>query len=105
MELRADFARREVVRPDSEALWLSPMAGTERYVLDRIGEEVTRETAIVRHAALALLDRGAASAIAVDASTAYVGAAREEADRRGRTDAIREADLRDRFRRPALVKH
>jgi SAM-dependent methyltransferase len=38
---------------------------------------------------LALLDRGAASAIAVDASTAYVGAAREEADRRGRTDAIR----------------
>jgi len=51
MELRADFARREVVRPDSEALWLSPMAGTERYVLDRIGEEVTRETAIVRHAA------------------------------------------------------
>jgi SAM-dependent methyltransferase len=37
---------------------------------------------------LALLDRGAASAIAVDASTAYVGVAREEAGRRGRTDAI-----------------
>jgi predicted RNA methylase len=38
---------------------------------------------------LVLLERGAASAIAVDASTAYVGAAREEADRRGRTGAIR----------------
>jgi SAM-dependent methyltransferase len=37
---------------------------------------------------LALLDQGAASAISVDASTAYVGVAREEAARRGRTDAI-----------------
>lgn len=37
---------------------------------------------------LALLEQGAASAIAVDASTAYVGAARDEAVRRGRTDAI-----------------
>ncbi len=35
-----------------------------------------------------LLEQGAASAIAVDASTAYVGAARDEAVRRGRTDAI-----------------
>ena len=38
---------------------------------------------------LALLDRGATSAVAVDASTAYVGAAREEAEQRGRADAIR----------------
>ena len=37
---------------------------------------------------LALLEQGAASAIAVDASTAYVGAAREEAVRRGRMDAV-----------------
>jgi SAM-dependent methyltransferase len=37
---------------------------------------------------LALLEEGAANAIAVDASIAYVGAAREEAVRRGRTDAI-----------------
>ena len=38
---------------------------------------------------LALLERGASSAVAVDASAAYVGAARDEADRRGRSDAIR----------------
>jgi SAM-dependent methyltransferase len=37
---------------------------------------------------LALLERGAANAIAVDASTAYVDVAREEAGRRGKTDAI-----------------
>jgi SAM-dependent methyltransferase len=37
---------------------------------------------------LALLERGAANAIAVDASTAYVDVAREEAGRRGQTDAI-----------------
>ena len=39
--------------------------------------------------ALALLDRGATSAVTVDASSAYVKAARAEAHRRGRTDAIR----------------
>jgi magnesium-protoporphyrin O-methyltransferase len=38
---------------------------------------------------LALLERGVSSAVAVDASAAYVGAARDEADRRGRSDAIR----------------
>jgi SAM-dependent methyltransferase len=38
---------------------------------------------------LALLERGASSAIAVDASAAYVGAARDEAHRQGRSDAIR----------------
>lgn len=38
---------------------------------------------------LGLLERGAASAIAVDASTAYVEAAREEAGQRGRAGAIR----------------
>jgi magnesium-protoporphyrin O-methyltransferase len=37
----------------------------------------------------ALLERGASSAVAVDASAAYVGAARDEAGRRGRTGAIR----------------
>jgi magnesium-protoporphyrin O-methyltransferase len=37
---------------------------------------------------LALLERGASNAIAVDASTAYVAVAREEAGRRGQTDAI-----------------
>lgn len=48
MELRTDFARREVVLPGGEAWWPSPMAGAERYILDRIG---ARETSIVRYAA------------------------------------------------------
>jgi magnesium-protoporphyrin O-methyltransferase len=38
---------------------------------------------------LALLEGGASSAVAVDASVAYVSAARDEADRRGRAEAIR----------------
>jgi magnesium-protoporphyrin O-methyltransferase len=38
---------------------------------------------------LALLERGASSAVAVDASAAYASAARDEAHRRGRSDAIR----------------
>src|SRR5262245_17134490 len=37
----------------------------------------------------ALLERGAASAVGVEASTAYVDAAREEAARRGRAGAMR----------------
>jgi anti-sigma factor ChrR (cupin superfamily) len=51
MELRADFGRREVVRPGDEAWRPSPMAGVERQMLDRIGEEVARATSIVRYAA------------------------------------------------------
>lgn len=39
--------------------------------------------------AFALLDRGASSAVAVDASSAYIAAAREEAARRGTGDAVR----------------
>ena len=38
MELRADFARREVVLPGGEAWRPSPMAAAERYLLDRIGD-------------------------------------------------------------------
>ena len=37
----------------------------------------------------ALLERGMTSAVAVDASSASIGAARQEAERRGRADAIR----------------
>ena len=37
----------------------------------------------------ALLERGASSVVAVDASAAYVSAARDEAARRGRADAVR----------------
>jgi SAM-dependent methyltransferase len=39
--------------------------------------------------ALTLLERGAASAIAVDASSAYIAAAHSEADRQGRSGTIR----------------
>ena len=48
-QLRADFARREVV--DSNQLeWLaSPQAGVDRRMLDRIGGEVARATSIVRY--------------------------------------------------------
>jgi anti-sigma factor ChrR (cupin superfamily) len=51
MDLRADFGRREVVRPDGEAWRPSPITGIERSVLDRLGDEVARETSIVRYAA------------------------------------------------------
>ena len=51
IELRADFARRELVLPGGEAWRPSPMAGAERYVLDRVGKAVARETSIVRYAA------------------------------------------------------
>ena len=51
VELRTDFARREVVLPGGEAWRPSPMAGAERYMLDCIGKEVARETSIVRYAA------------------------------------------------------
>jgi anti-sigma factor ChrR (cupin superfamily) len=53
MELRAKFDQREVVRPGDEAWRPSPMAGVERQMLDRIGEEVARATSIVRYAASA----------------------------------------------------
>lgn len=38
---------------------------------------------------LALLERGASSALAIDASAAYISAARDEATQRGRSHAIR----------------
>jgi anti-sigma factor ChrR (cupin superfamily) len=50
MQLRADFGHREVVRPGDEGWRPSPMAGVERQMLDRIGEEVARATSIVRYA-------------------------------------------------------
>jgi len=50
MELRADFSQRVVVHTD-ELEWIpSPMAGVDRRMLDRIGDEVARATSIVRYA-------------------------------------------------------
>lgn len=50
MELNADFSQRVLIHSD-EIEWVSsPMAGVDRRMLDRIGEEVARATTIVRYA-------------------------------------------------------
>lgn len=50
MELNADFSQRVVVH-GAELEWQpSPMAGVDRRMLDRIGDEVARATSIVRYA-------------------------------------------------------
>ena len=50
MRINADFSERAVVRPGDVAWVPSPMAGVERIMLDRIGDEVARATSIVRYA-------------------------------------------------------
>ncbi|HLG45092.1 MAG TPA: cupin domain-containing protein [Reyranella sp.] len=51
MEINADFSRRVAVHA-ARLPWVpSPMAGVERCMLDRIGDEVARATSIVRYAA------------------------------------------------------
>jgi hypothetical protein len=50
MELNADFSRRVVVHAARLPWTPSPIAGVERRMLDRIGEEVARATSIVRYA-------------------------------------------------------
>ena len=50
MELNADFTRRVVVHGRDLPWVASPMAGVERRMLDRIGDEVARATTIVRYA-------------------------------------------------------
>jgi anti-sigma factor ChrR (cupin superfamily) len=50
MELNADFSRRAVVHAARLSWVPSPMAGVERRMLDRIGDEVARATSIVRYA-------------------------------------------------------
>ncbi len=50
MEINADFTQRVVVHA-ARLPWVpSPMAGVERRMLDRIGDEVARATSIVRYA-------------------------------------------------------
>jgi anti-sigma factor ChrR (cupin superfamily) len=50
MELNSDFTRRVVVH-GARLPWVpSPIAGVERRMLDRIGDEVARATSIVRYA-------------------------------------------------------
>jgi len=50
MELNADFSQRVAVRAAQTEWVASPMAGVERKMLDRIGDEVARATSIVRYA-------------------------------------------------------
>ena len=50
LKINADFDARVVVYPD-EYHWVeSPVAGVERMMLDRVGDEVARATSIVRYA-------------------------------------------------------
>jgi anti-sigma factor ChrR (cupin superfamily) len=50
MELHSDFTRRVAVHAAQLPWVASPMAGVERRMLDRIGDEVARATSIVRYA-------------------------------------------------------
>lgn len=50
MRLNADFEQRVVVRPEDYRWVDSPVAGIERMMLDRIGDEVARATSLVRYA-------------------------------------------------------
>lgn len=50
MRPNADFNERVVLRPEDRDWVASPMAGVDRQMLDRIGEEVARATSIVRYA-------------------------------------------------------
>lgn len=48
--INADFEQRVVIRPEDYHWVDSPMAGVERMMLDRIGDESARATSIVRYA-------------------------------------------------------
>ena len=50
MELNGDFSKRAVVHAGKMAWKASPMAGVDRRMLDRLGDEVARATSIVRYA-------------------------------------------------------
>src|SRR5215207_1993928 len=50
MEINTDFSRRAVVHSARLPWGRSPIAGVERRMLDRIGDEVARATSIVRYA-------------------------------------------------------
>ncbi|MHB8884200.1 MAG: cupin domain-containing protein [Methylovirgula sp.] len=50
MKIRADFSKKEVVRPEDAAWVASPQPGVDRLMLDRIGDEIARATSLVRFA-------------------------------------------------------
>jgi len=54
LRIRADFTQRVVVLPGAEPWVASPVAGIERVMLDRIGDEAARATSLVRFEPTAL---------------------------------------------------
>ena len=50
MELNADFSQPVLIQSETLDWQPSPMAGVERRMLDRLGDEVARATTIVRYA-------------------------------------------------------
>lgn len=48
MNLHADFSERVTIKPEQYQWIDSPVAGVERMMLDRIGDEVARATTLVR---------------------------------------------------------
>ena len=50
MDLNSDFTKRAVAHGERTAWTASPMAGVERRMLDRVGDDVARATTIVRYA-------------------------------------------------------
>jgi len=50
MYINADFSKRVVIKPRDHQWQPSPIAGVERMMLDRIGDEVARATSLVRYA-------------------------------------------------------
>lgn len=50
MLVNADFTKKVVIQPDDYQWVDSPIAGVERMMLDRIGDEVARATSLVRYA-------------------------------------------------------
>lgn len=50
MEINADFSKSLLIRADDLPWIASPVAGVERRMLDRLGDEVARATSIVRYA-------------------------------------------------------
>lgn len=50
MDRNSNFSQRAVVHAADEPWVASPMAGVDRRILDRIGDEVARATSIVRYA-------------------------------------------------------
>jgi hypothetical protein len=57
MKVNADFSKRAVVHAAHLAWTASPIAGVERRMLDRAGDEVARATSIVRYAAQSSFSR------------------------------------------------